>query len=272
MSRIFQLQPDPLVAGDPSWGHVAVIPWDSECFGFPVGTYLAERAGEDTPPPAADVRAHLDAWMAAHQVELVACMVPGGSRRWMACLSAAGFAFVETALLAFARRLSTLPPPRVAVRPAVADDHPALLALAGSAFSFGRYHTDARFPRELADARYRLWMHNALTGDPARDIVLATGAAGQPTGFVCATLDGHRATLALAAVDRDANPGILGPLLMVSAMHALADRGARSVQVRIAAANTAILSLYAGLGFSFPDAEAVYHLHAPGATHLGPIR
>jgi len=210
--------------------------------------------------------------MTKHEVEVVSCTVPGRSSAWMACLSTAGFAFVDMALLAFARRLTTLPEARIAVRPAVVDDHEALIGLAGSAFSFGRYHTDARFPRDKADARYQLWMRNALSGPTERDIVLVTGEPGRPGGFVCATLDGHRAALTLAAVEPEANPGILGPLLMVSAMHALAHRGARSVQVRIAAANTAILSLYAGLGFSFPDAEAVYHLHAPGATHLRPIR
>lgn len=270
MSSTFALQPSPLDNADSTWGQVAVIPWDSACFGFNVGTYLPDPGADAV--PADGLRQRLNAWMAAQQVEMLSCTVPAQSAPWMACLATAGFAFVDMAMLAFGRRLDTLPPARISVRDADVADHGAIIALAGSAFAFGRYHTDARFPRDLADARYRLWATNALAADPSTNSVLVTGPVGQPTGFVCATVEGHRATLTLAAVDPVANPGILGPLIMVSALRELAARGARTAQARVAAANTSIMSLYSGLGFSFPDAEAVYHLHAPGAPHLRAIR
>lgn len=270
MSGTFKADYQPLVPGEPGFGSAAVLPWDTGYFGFGVGTYMVAGVDADAPPPAGRLNELLTTWMTAHSVELLSCAVPGHAVRWLSCLSRVGFAFVDMALLAFARKLTALPPARVAIRPAEPADEERLAEISGSAFQFGRYHTDARFPRRLADERYRRWMRNALAARSDREFVFVTGPPGAPTGFMHATLDGACATLQLAAVDAQQNAGILGPALFAAALHELAARGARSAKARLAAANTAILSLYASLGFTFPGAEAVYHLHAPDAAHLEP--
>jgi len=272
--RAFEVAYVPLRDEVPTLGGIGLVPWDSETFGFNVGSYRPGLPGMPPPPPPspADLRADIEKWMRLHQAELVSCGVPGADTEWMACLSQAGFAFVDMALLAFGRRLTTLPPARIEVREAAAVDHEPLVTMAGTVFSFGRYHTDARFPRVLADKRYRRWMRNALAQQGGSTWVFVSGPVGHPTGFVCATLTGSRATLTLAAVDPATNPGILGPLLTTSALHALVQRGARSVQARISAANTGIVDIYSSLGFAFAEAEAMYHLHAGGAAHLNPRR
>lgn len=270
MSNAFQAAYEPLGGDAGVPGTVAVLPWDTEYFGFPVGTYLpGEKA--DQPPPAAVLSGALRTWMRQQAVELVSCAVPGSAIQWMNCLSSSGFAFVDMALLAFARKLTALPPARVQVRPAEAAEEAALVKMAGTAFHFGRYHTDARFPRSLADERYRRWMRNAMAARSSTEFVFVTGPSGAPTGFMHATLGGGCATLQLAAVDAEQNAGILGPALFVSSLHALVALGARSAKARLGAANTGILSLYASLGFTFPEAEAVYHLHAADAAHLNPM-
>jgi len=266
----FKADQQPLVEQEPRMGTVAVLPWDAQYFGFNVGTYAPPNAGAEAPPSSSRLKQLLHEWMCAQSVEMVSCAVPGHAVHWLACLSIAGFAFVDMALLAFARKLTSLPPARVKVRAAESADEDRLVEISGSAFQFGRYHTDARFPRGLADNRYRYWIRNALAARSGREFVFVTGPVGAPTGFMHATLDGTCATLHLAAVDADQNAGILGPALFVSALHELVAKGARSAKARLAAANTVVLSLYASLGFTFPEAEAVFHLHAADATHLEP--
>jgi len=267
--NVFQVDHVLLDPADPTLGRCAVVPWDSKYFGFNVGTYTP---ADPTQPPARghELAAALRQWMSRNQVELLACQVPGDSNRWMSWLAAAGFAFVDLSLIAFARRLTALPPARVALRPAVDEDQAALLSIAGRAFTFGRYHADARFPRALADERYRHWLRNAMAARCETEFVLVSGPVGAPTGFLHAVLRGDLADLRLAAVDPEHNNGFLGAGLFVSTLRMLADRGARRAQARLSAANIPILNLYSSLGFSFHQAEAVYHLHARPAPPLAP--
>lgn len=251
----------------PELGHAAVVPWDSQYFGFNVGTYEpADLAG--LPALSAVLEDRLRRWMRRHDVELLACTVPSGSNSWVSWLCNAGFAFVDLSLLAFARRLTVLPPARIPIRVAVDADEAALVRIAGKAFTFGRYHADARFPRALADDRYRHWMRNAMSARSEREFVLVSGAPGTPTGFVHAVIRDKVADLRLAAVDPTQNVGLLGTSLFTSALHSLVDYGATRAQARISAANTSILNLYSSLGFALVKPESIFHLHARAGTHL----
>ena len=263
----FKANYTPLDSADPALGRCAVLPWDSDYFGFNVGSYIP---GDPAGPPARRDRLApaLRGWMGRNQVELLSCSVPGDANRWLGWLGTEGFAFVDLSLLAFARRLTALPPARVTVRLADDADLAALVDLAGRAFTFGRYHVDARFPRALADERYRHWMRNAMAARSETELVLVSGPSGAPTGFIHAVLRADVADLRLAAVDPGHNHGFLGAGLFVSALRMLVDRGARRAQARLSTANIPILNLYSSLGFSFHEAEAVYHLHADPAPHL----
>ena len=49
------------------------------------------------------------------------------------------------------------------------------------------------------------------------------------------------------------------------------ERGYTRAKARISAANTAVVNIYAALGFQFTKPEVVLHWHSPGARHLQPI-
>ena len=154
------------------------------------------------------------------------------------------------------------------MRRAVPEDSERLLSIAGSAFDTGRYHADARLPRLLADARYRFWLANALTRPGAGTRVFAIGEPGRPIGFFHVEVNGDAADLRLGAVDARANPGVAGYALYSGVLFALAAAGVRRVEARCAATNTAVVNLYAALGFRFSSPEIVMHWHSPAATRL----
>ena len=187
----------------------------------------------------------------------------------MPWLENAGFRFVELQIQATLPRLepTALPENRLTVRLAETADAPRILALAGTAFGFGRYHADPRFPRELADARYRAWMERALADSRPETWVGVVGSPGEPAGFAHAELVGEVADLRLVAADLT-RLGPIGTELVIGALRHLASRGARRATARLTPANTPALNVYASLGFRFHQPELVFHWHRPDAPHL----
>ena len=137
----------PLDVERPEWGKVFVVPWDTEIFGFPVGTY---EPGEPSALQA-DLEAlgqRLRAWTSTHRVELVSCTVPADDRIWRAVMPALGFLCVEQTLdVAYRIQTYDAAPPSRPVRLATADDRPQIEEIAGHTFHHGRYSADPRFRR-----------------------------------------------------------------------------------------------------------------------------
>lgn len=259
----------PLATEAPGWGTVALLPWDAEVFGFPVGDFRpgsAEEIGARWPA----LCDRLARWATDLQVEIVGCRIPAADAVRSGLLEAGGFRFVEASLQATLSPLSPerLPETRVSVRAAVAEDRSRLLAIAESAFDSGRYHADARLPRALADARYRFWLENALARPGPGTRVFVLGEPGRPAGFFHVEVEAGAADLRLAAVDPAGNAGIAGFALYAGVLRLLAAEGVRRASARLTATNTAVINLYAALGCRFAEPEIVRHWHSPVATHL----
>lgn len=247
----------------PEWGDVATLPWDEEIFGFPVAEYRPGPA----PPSRDSIPAFRDAllrYAATTEVRLVSVNVDPSHRAAIADLALAGFYFVDLNLEVWLHRLQVagLPKSRASARRCSPEDHEEIYRIAGTAFSFGRYHADPRFPRELADLRYVRWMRNALNGDVPNDYVFVTGPPGKPFGFFDVVVEHDVADLRLGAMDPDSASGLGGYLLVVETLHELAQLGARSVRAKISAANTSMSNVYADLGFRFSAPQVVLHWHA----------
>ena len=261
----------PLDTEAPGWGTVALLPWDAEVFGFPVGDFRpgrAEQIGARWPALAE----RLARWARQQQAEIVSCRIPAADPTLTGLLEACGFRFVEASLRATLSPLlpDRLPASRVSVRPAVPEDRGRLLSIAESAFDSGRYHADARLPRSLADARYRFWLENALGRPGPGTRVFALGEAGKPAGFFHVEVEAEAADLRLGAVDPGGHSGIAGFALYAGVLRVLAGEGVRRASARLTATNTAAVNLYAALGFRFGEPEVVLHWHSPFATHLLP--
>lgn len=254
--------------GDEPFGGVALVPWDSDIFGFPVAQYHvgSERIEESQ---TGVFRDRLLSWLLGNGVVLCSCAIPASNGFWKACLPLIGFQFVDLGLQVVLNSLqkARLQDARCELRPAQRDDWEAVEAIAEAAFHHGRYHADPRFPRELADRRYRRWVAKALAGVNPSERIYVMGEPGRVQGFHHLTVDGTTADLRLAAVAPEVQGTLLGFDLYLAVLRTLKNSGVRRVVSSISAANTAVMNAYSLLGFHFAEPEAIYHWHWP-AAHL----
>ncbi|MGB8167112.1 MAG: hypothetical protein WCF18_06445 [Chthoniobacteraceae bacterium] len=243
-------------------GEIVELPVDSEIFGFFVAEYrpnVAALGAGKTGRALSGVREQLE----TRSLRLISARLPASEHRAIAALADAGFKIVDYALTAHLSRLhrAKLPTAHASLRPARVGDLPRLEQIAETSFQFGRYHTDGEFPRPLANRRYRRWVGHAMRELSESNIMLVLESAGRVAGFMHVGLDHGHAELKLGAVDVALENGLLGYQLYVNTLGHLQAAGVREVSARISAANTAVMNLYAGLGFQFERPEAVFHLH-----------
>jgi hypothetical protein len=263
VQNLFEASDEYLSDVRPSWGSVAILPWDSEIFGFCVGRY---QPGEpDVLRTEQDAfRESFGEWTRRHDARLVSSSVNVGDSAFIRWMSGIGFGFVDVSVRASLPSLQRreIPEPRVKIREALPEDRDALERIAGSVFRHGRYQADVRFPRELADRRYKRWIGSALDARAEGERVLVIGPPGEPRGFFHVVLSGHTADLRLGAVDTALDLGIGGWSLYAGTLRWARDAGARQATAKISVANMPVVNLYGSLGFVFSLPEAVLHWYA----------
>jgi RimJ/RimL family protein N-acetyltransferase len=260
---VFLPEYDYLSASSPEWCKIALLPWDEEIFGFPVADF---QLGPN-PPRVQDLPLFvntLEDYSARTRAKLVSAHTRGDDISAITLLERIGFSLVEFSLVATLSRLESelLPPSsQFAFRKALPEDHVSICQIAGAAFKFGRYHTDPRFPRDLANARYVQWMRNALSGSNPNNVVFVLGQPGEVVGFMDIVIRNGRADLRLGAVDPSKNTGFSGAgfSLYVESVRTVLGLGAKSVTTKIASANTRVMNVFSRLGFRFSKPEAVLH-------------
>ena len=251
---------------DEALGGAAIVPWDSDIFGFPVAQYRVGAESLEEPQVAA-LGERLSAWLSGNGAALCSCTIPAAGAFWKACLPRFGFQFVDLGLQVVLNGLqkARLQPARTELREALPADSEAVEAIAAHAFHHGRYHADPRFPRELADLRYRRWVSRSLAGENSLDRIYVMGDPGQVQGFYHLTLEGTTSDLRLAAVAPELQGTMLGFDLYLAMLHTLKAAGVRRVVTSISGSNTAVMNVFSLLGFQFASPEAIYHWHAPAA-------
>ena len=291
--NVFSIETETLSTHHPHWGEIGVIPWDSDIFGFNVGTLTVSA----TPIPYAekdDFRRALTAWANEHKVEMVGCNPSAiaetsseesikeardvektrarDSHTAFFCQS--GWIIIEQPLRVTLTGLKTyqFKVGLVSLREANESDREAVEAIARTAFRHGRYCADPFFPADLAQLRYHRWVSNAFAalraGDRATKIYLL--GEGKVEGFMHVSVENGVADLRLAAVDSAIASSRAGFTLYLSTLKSLQEMGVGRVTSKIAASNIAVLKLYSALGFRFSDPEWVFHWHAPDAPNLLP--
>jgi RimJ/RimL family protein N-acetyltransferase len=262
----YVLQLEQLGVDPEPFGWAAIVPWDSVLFGFPVAQY---RIGCETleEPQVQTCRYAIASWLENNRVLLCSSTIPAHNRFWKACLPQMGFQFVDLGLRAVLNGLqkARLRPARSVLRLANPDDREAVEAIAGAAFHHGRYHADPRFPRHLADLRYRNWVAKAFAGGNPVERLYVMGEPGQVQGFYHMTVEDGASDLRLAAISPEVQGTMLGFDLYLAMLHTLRDLGIRRVATSISATNTAVMNVFSMLGFQFAEPEATYHWHASSA-------
>ena len=265
--RDFSIEHRPLRAGDERFGTVGLVPWDSEIFGFGVAEH---RPGDAAllAPDRGEWLGALAAWAREHGVELISLTAGAAQRDVHALVAGSGFQAMDVTLQADLARVpaATFPPPRFPFRPIDASDVDAAAELASHAFVHDRFHTDPLVPEGLAGRRFAWWVRNAFAIRDADNPVFVLGAPGEVRGFFHVVRRGTLGDLRLAAARPDAP--FDGHDLFVNVMHALRRMDVRRATARFSAPNTAVMNVYAALGFRFAHPRITYHWH-PART---PVR
>src|SRR4051812_12087939 len=95
----FVSQFEEICPGNSALGRASVLQWDTEIFGFPVGSYEigAEQLDDDLEE---EFSARFLSWSRNHGVRLCVCAIPASNSSWKLSLPKAGFSFVDFALRA----------------------------------------------------------------------------------------------------------------------------------------------------------------------------
>jgi hypothetical protein len=258
----YTVQHRELRPGKPALGSVALLPWDIEIFGFPVGEY---QCGDREALAAAvvEVRNALTAWARQEAIAVCAASVPASNRELIALLPKFGFAFIDFCVQVTLPGLQAarIQASRYQLRRAQPPDADRIRQIACGAFQFGRYHVDPAFPRELANARYRQWMENALAESADCTLIYVIEDETGVQGFYHVIVDDGTADLRLAAVDISMQGTLIGFDLYAGTLLRLKEAGVRQVVSKISCANTPVMNVYSALGFRFSRPEAVFHWH-----------
>jgi GNAT superfamily N-acetyltransferase len=170
-------------------------------------------------------------------------------------LGSLGFTVVDTNVTFELTR--ELPVPSLDVGEIRPGEENAVLAIAGSAFRYSRFHLDPQIDLDLAHLVKREWIANyvkRLRGEP----LLVVRDADRPIGFLAPIMAHDTAVIDLVAVATDSHGKGAGSALV--AAFANRYRGMPRI-VGTQVANVPSIRLYTKLGFALAKSAYVLHLH-----------
>ena len=128
-------------------------------------------------------------------------------------------------------------------------------AICHGAFSHGRFHRDFNLPKDAADRRYDNWLMQLVDAHQ----VYALYWTGMLAGFIAYSGD----TLVLHALGEKYRGKGRSKYWWSAVCSELLQAGHQEVKSSISAANLPVLNLYSSLGFSFRNAQDIYHHYVP---------
>ena len=219
-------------------GSIISVPWDVRAFGFP--------CYEVTNPSASALET------TAGSGHYTAKVDPLLDKRF---LQENGFYYCDTLMEPYCRPEMFLPVYTQDVM--ISDVCPLedILALSRGAYRYGRYHRDFNVPDELADLRYDNWLRELSASGGCFGLLYQTNLAAY------FGTNGNKVVLH-AVADEFRGKG-LAKYLWSEGYRTLFDRGYKEVCSSVSAANSAVVNLYASLGFRFRNPVDVYHKFVP---------
>lgn len=236
----------------------AIVPWDSEIFGFPVAQLSQVELADDA--LADGILGELDAWCADRDVRLVSCRLDHRKLSESMALEHHGFRFVEVVYGPRLEPLDGIAAPRhaIEVTEATPEDLGPIQDIAHAAFTTGRFLLDPRLDPELSRRRYAAWVRNSM-GSTAQ-VVLKAEVHDDLIGFfiVEARPDGTTYWHLTAIASAWQGQG-LGLSLWQTMLLRHRREGATAVETTISGHNIPVLNLYARLGFSIASSQMTFH-------------
>ena len=248
----------------------AYIPWDSELF----DTQFYELRFSDR---CADVDRLLPLWQASFPAAGCgfACAKLSPDRvELTANLSKHGFYPVET-MIETSRNLSDFKPvypvdrPDLELRRGQEEDMPELMRIAACAFFRDRFHLDSSLSSDKADRRYAKWVENGFCAGEDF-LVFEDVRKGTTLGFFHLREAAESIVdISLAALDPKYQGLGLGAQMYQALVLEYRRLGYKRIQTRISINNTAVLNLYAHLGFTFRNPLLTLHCSLPKRQSIG---
>jgi len=126
-------------------------------------------------------------------------------------------------------------------------------AIAEESFTDDRFHLDQNCKKEIADRRYLYWVEDMLN-DKVTSISLL-----ELSGRAIAFMARKECSLLLAGFSKQYVKSGLGDFLWLSVLEQMLRGGLAQAETMISANNTAVLNLYARIGFKFKAPAATFH-------------
>jgi len=225
-----------------------ILEWDTALFGFRIARV---PSGTLTPESAAEI----DAWCAR---EGVRCLYLLCKSEDLATIRVAEEHQYRLADVRITLRWQPEAPcigPSGVVRPAGAEDLPALEAISRECYQETRFSNDPGFPGPLVTRLYETWTRRSLEGW-ADAVLLAEDDSGVG-GYITCHKQGWRIGL-VAVSNRSRGEGI-GRTLVGRALEWFRAQGAPEVFVSTQGRNARAVRLYQRCGFLLHSVELWYH-------------
>ncbi len=253
------MTPSALEVSDSENGHLSLLGLDSEIFGFAVAEWTLPKTIDNLDSVKSLFLKQADELKA----RLVSCRVPANQPTLLAAVQQIGFNVVDCVVTLGMRNIQRAPrdPAPLPLREAVKEDVEELEAIAGKAFQTGRYHLDPLFPRALADKRYTIWVHNALTGRMPGQVLVAEHE-GEIAGFLVHRIHGDQCEGQLACVNPKFKHSIVMHSLLAAHTAWLRPRGIRKTTGRISIGLMQAINVNLVLHAELRHADYVLHWHS----------
>jgi ribosomal protein S18 acetylase RimI-like enzyme len=242
MLTMFELQYESLIINEKlkPWD-IAVIPWDTETFGFGVATLNPYDIGSQY-TDAGSIDEALKVYSKDKQVRVITATIDSEQNETSLLLQRSGFRFIDMSLSVHYDNLKD-----------ISTQGPCGLSLA-------QYHMDSSIEKSLADQRYNDWISRCLEPESQQQ-VLAVKFNDEICGFSVIELKGPEGYLHLHALDSKWRGKKLGSGMILESMKYLHDLGAETAGTKISVSNLNALNMHSRLNGRFTTAERLLHWH-----------
>lgn len=235
-----------------------LVPWDSKIQGYPVAEIdhlevIDARGAEDQFEIFVN-------WCDSQEIQFCNCRIRHDQLSESFFLQQQGFRFIELNYRPVLQDLDqlNLAANAIVIEPAKTEDQEFLAQMAGRIFKHGRFHQDPALGPEVGNQRYKIWLINSFS-HPGQFIYKCL-ESDEIVGFFVVEYPGENSCywslIGLA-------PGLggrgMGARVWRAMMRFHQDEGMKSIVTSISSHNSAVLNLYAKLGFRFPLPKVTFH-------------
>lgn len=225
------------------------LPWDTDFFGFRIARVTDGRltcGGWD----------RIQAWCTEERIRCLYLLARGDDPETARIAADHEFRFVDIRTEYRCRpeiRQSAAP----GLRPAAAEDIPALAEIARRSHTDSRFYYDHHFPRERCDAFYSAWIENSCQAY-AKAVIVAE-QDNKPAGYITCDWTQGTGRIGLFAVADWARGRGLGQALVGSALQLFYEHDVQTVKVVTQGRNIQSQRLYVRCGFVIDSVHIWYH-------------